>query len=92
MVERRLPRALVDFDGAGSSPVQLMNFHQTKGREADAVILVYQNTDWFGKERAPFPKTSRVLFVALTRARERVVIVLPTPHPLVAPLANVGLG
>jgi DNA helicase-2/ATP-dependent DNA helicase PcrA len=90
MVERRLPRALVDFDGALSSPVQLMNFHQTKGREADAVLLVYQNTDWFGKEGPPFPKTSRVLFVALTRARERVVIVLPTqPHPLVAPFASI---
>lgn len=86
LIERRLPRALLDFDSVGRSPVQLMNFHQTKGREADVVCLVYRENDWFGREREPFTRVSRVLFVALTRARQRAVVILPPrPHPLVAP-------
>jgi DNA helicase-2/ATP-dependent DNA helicase PcrA len=88
LVEKRRPRALVEMDMVHRSPVQLMNFYQTKGREADAVVLVYGSTDWFGKEGEPFTKASRVLFVSLTRARERVVVILPpAPHRLVAPFA-----
>lgn len=77
-----------DVPGLGST--QLMNFHQTKGREADAVILVYREGGWVTKGSAsePFVSESRVLYVALTRARKRVVLLVPpTPHPFVAPLA-----
>jgi ATP-dependent DNA helicase UvrD/PcrA len=73
-----------------TSPVQLMNFHQTKGREADAVVLVYREGGWVTQRRStePFQAESRVLYVALTRAREAVtVLVPPHPHPFVAPLA-----
>lgn len=72
------------------SPVQLMNFHQTKGREADAVVLVYREGGWVTRRESaePFVAESRVLYVALTRAREAVtVFVPPDPHPFIAPLA-----
>jgi DNA helicase-2/ATP-dependent DNA helicase PcrA len=71
------------------SPVQLMNFHQTKGREADAVVLVYREGGYVSRQRAePFLSGSRVLCVALTRAREAVTVIgPPDPHPFVAPLA-----
>jgi DNA helicase-2/ATP-dependent DNA helicase PcrA len=88
-VERRRPRTLLDFDTVYPGPVQLMNFHQTKGREADAVLLVYRDGDWWGREREPFGRSSRVLLVSITRARERVVVILPPrPHALVAPFAR----
>lgn len=72
-------------------PIQLMNFHQTKGREADAVVLVYREGGWVARRQIgePFASESRVLYVALTRARQRVVILIPSdPHPFVAPLAE----
>lgn len=73
------------------SPVQLMNFHQTKGREADAVVLLYREGGWVASRQAaePFLADSRVLYVALTRAREAVtVLVPPDPYPFIAPLAR----
>jgi DNA helicase-2/ATP-dependent DNA helicase PcrA len=66
-----------------------MNLHQTKGREADAIIAVFRASDYFGKEQEPFASASRLLYVVLTRARRQVTLLLPTsPHPLVAPLAS----
>jgi DNA helicase-2/ATP-dependent DNA helicase PcrA len=73
----------------GTSKIQLMNFHQTKGREADAVIHVYRNDDYFGKESEPFPGNSRLLYVGLTRARLKNIILIPeSPHPLIAPFSK----
>ena len=71
-----------------------MNFHQTKGREADQVILLYRAGDYLADRRAtePFAESSRVLYVVLTRARERVVVLLPrNPHQLIAPFADFRL-
>jgi DNA helicase-2/ATP-dependent DNA helicase PcrA len=71
-----------------------MNFHQTKGREADAVVLVYRDGDYLADQNAtePFTTASRVLYVALTRARSAVMILLPPdPHPLVAPFADLEI-
>jgi DNA helicase-2/ATP-dependent DNA helicase PcrA len=63
-----------------------MNLHQTKGREADAVIIAFRDTDYHGTEAEPFPAASRLLYVALTRARQQVTLLLPRqPHALVAP-------
>ena len=78
------------FDlNVGMSRIQLMNFHQTKGREADAVIHVYKNDDYFGRESEPFPQNSRLLYVGLTRARRKNIIILPeSPHPLIAPFSE----
>jgi len=80
--------ALVDFDTVQQNPVQLMNFHQTKGREADAVLLVYRDGDYLAATRddEPFEEPSRVLFVSLSRARQTVIVILPpNPHRVVAP-------
>jgi DNA helicase-2/ATP-dependent DNA helicase PcrA len=82
--------ALITGDSPEIGSVQLMNFHQTKGREADAVILVYREGGFVAgwTEREPFEEKSRLLYVGLTRARERVTVLLPPePHELVAPLA-----
>ena len=91
--ERRRPVALVEFDATRLGPVQLMNFHQTKGREEDAVILVYRTRDYLAdrREDEPYEEASRVLFVSLTRARQRVTVILPRdPHPLVAPFVQLA--
>ncbi len=73
--------------------VQVMNLHQTKGREADATLLLLQPDEFHGKEREPFPKASRLLYVVMTRARERAHIVVPeTVHPLWQPLVDVCDG
>lgn len=69
--------------------VQVMNLHQTKGREADATIVVLRATDFFGKgERPPYMNTSRLLYVVFSRARHRVVLLLVGHgHPAqIAPL------
>ena len=82
--------ALVSDGGFGSGVTTLMNFHQTKGREADGVLLVYREGDYLADSRdaEPFTKPSRVLYVALTRARKHVTVILPPdPHRLVAPFA-----
>lgn len=90
-IELRRPGHLVDMLGVFHAPVQLMNFHQTKGREADAVILVFQDGEWYGHDAEPFTDSSRVLYVALTRARREISVILPdNPHALVAPLQAFG--
>jgi DNA helicase-2/ATP-dependent DNA helicase PcrA len=79
---------LIGDRSARPAAVQLMNFHQTKGREADAVILVYRNGDFLAGRGAtePFEDASRVLYVSLTRARHSVAVILPPgPHALVEP-------
>lgn len=73
--------------------VQLMNLHQTKGREADATIVVLRATDFFGnREQHPYVNTSRLLYVVFSRARQRVVLLLiGRGHPpQVAPLTRLA--
>ena len=85
-VERSRVEALIDLDYSERGKIRLMNYHQTKGREADVVIHIFHNGDYFGRETEPFEELSRLLNVALSRARERVIILLPpNPHPLVEP-------
>ena len=89
--ERDRAAVLVGDDFVDHHPVQIMNFHQTKGREADQVILLYRSGDYLADRRTaePFADASRVLYVALTRARQRVVVMLPSdPHPLIAPFGD----
>jgi len=83
--------ALISDPSARTGPTTLMNFHQTKGREADVVVLVYGENDYLAnsRDREPYAESSRVLYVALTRARRRVSVVLPPhPHPLIAGFAQ----
>lgn len=85
-IERNRVEALIDLDYSEHGRVRLMNYHQTKGREADMVIHVFHDNDYFGPESEPFEELSRLLNVALSRARERVIVLLPpNPHPLVEP-------
>jgi DNA helicase-2/ATP-dependent DNA helicase PcrA len=84
--------ALLTYETDGiNAPIQLMNLHQTKGREADATIVVLRENDYFGRETVPFPSGSRLLYVVLTRARNSTIVVLiGDPRPLVAPLAKLA--
>jgi DNA helicase II / ATP-dependent DNA helicase PcrA len=78
---------LLDKDEASTHAVQVMNLHQTKGRETDATILLCREDDWMGYETEPYEKGSRLLYVVLTRASEQAVVLLPSrPHGLFAPL------
>lgn len=68
--------------------VQVMNLHQTKGREADAVVILCADDDFHGYETEPFVDGSRLLYVILTRARKEVSLIFEhDPHALVAPIA-----
>jgi hypothetical protein len=84
--------SFTDVDAGDQAPIQVMNLHQTKGREADAIIAVFRTTDYYGHESEPFERASRLLYVVLTRARQRVTLLLPSsPHELVAPLTELQL-
>ncbi|MEH0824546.1 MULTISPECIES: UvrD-helicase domain-containing protein [unclassified Micromonospora] len=77
-----------------TAPVQLMGLYQTKGREADATVVVLRSSDFYGYERdEPFETGSRLLYVVLTRARHKTVVLLfgDDPKPLVAPLTKLAV-
>jgi len=79
-----------ELDETHGVPVQLMNFHQTKGREADGVVLVFRRGDIYAgwkEDHEPYARPSRLLYVAISRARFKVTVILPpTPHALISPL------
>lgn len=80
-------------NGEPVAPVQLMGLYQTKGREADATVVVLRSNDFYGPERyEPFETGSRLLYVVLTRARHKTIVLLfgDDPQPLVAPLAKLA--
>jgi DNA helicase-2/ATP-dependent DNA helicase PcrA len=69
-------------------PIQVMNLHQTKGREADTTILLLGPNEFYGYESEPYPDGSCLLYVVMTRARHQAHLVVPAnPHPLWQPLA-----
>lgn len=80
---------LTHNDVDDSADVQLMGLYQSKGREADATIVVLRGNDYFGKESEPMPVGSKLLYVVLTRARTKtIVLTLGSPLPaLIYPLA-----
>lgn len=70
MTERREPQGYV-----------LMNMHKSKGKEFDGVLIVegnHRSVFFTDREEAPHLATRRLLRVAITRARRKVVIVRPT--------------
>jgi superfamily I DNA/RNA helicase len=73
--------------------VQLMNMHQTKGRELDGVILVFEEDEFHARrpETQPFRKQARLRYVFVSRARRRISVILP-PHPdrVIAPFERIG--
>lgn len=69
--------------------VQVMNLHQTKGREADTTILLLNPDEWHGREQEPYPSGSRLLYVVMTRARHTAHLVTPdVAHGLWQPLVD----
>ncbi|MDX2375623.1 ATP-dependent helicase [Microbacterium sp. LRZ72] len=58
----------------------LMNMHKSKGKEFDGVVIVeghHRSMFFTDREEAPHLATRRLLRVAITRARHKVVIVRP---------------
>lgn len=89
--ERLRTEAAISADSTSGSSVQLMNLFQSKGREVDAVILLYREGGFVTSHTAsePFRSSSRPLYVALTRARTQAIVLLPpAPHDLIAPFAQ----
>jgi DNA helicase II / ATP-dependent DNA helicase PcrA len=92
-LDRARHRALLGDAGLRPHPVEVMNLHQTKGREADATILLLQPGEYHGNERSPYPKLSRLLYVVLTRARDRAYLAVPDDvHLLWRPLVEACEG
>ena len=71
-----------------------MGLYQSKGREADATIVVLRGNDYFGQEAEPMPNGSKLLYVVLTRARRKtVVLTLGSTLPsLIYPIALLAEG
>ncbi|MEU6236070.1 UvrD-helicase domain-containing protein [Kitasatospora sp. NPDC047058] len=79
--------ALVGTVTGRRAPIQVMNLHQTKGREADTTILLLGSDEYHGPEHEPFPTGSKLLYVVMTRARKTAHLVVPDlVHPLWRPL------
>lgn len=89
-LERQRLSLLTYNDAIEPAPVQLMGLYQTKGREVDGAIVLLRASDYYGKENEPMPNGSKLLYVLLTRARTRtVVLTVGSPlSPLVAPLTR----
>lgn len=79
---------LMNDEAKASAPVELMGLYQTKGREVDAAVVVLRHSDWFGREAEPMPDGSKLLYVLMTRARKKTIILAlgRTLPSLVAPL------
>lgn len=75
VAQRRQGESNVDEIVGNRLPVRLMTTFQAKGREMDAIVLVHHPEDIIkANEHA---KIQRVHFVAISRARQTVSIVLP---------------
>jgi DNA helicase-2/ATP-dependent DNA helicase PcrA len=58
-----------------TAAVSVMNMHQLKGREYDAVVLVEDQYNTFmAQDKTPHAETRRLLQVSITRARHYVII------------------
>lgn len=92
-VEAELLRLRNDSLVGGLNPrqhsIQVMNLHQTKGREADTTILLLGPNEFYGYEQEPYLSGSRLLYVVMTRARQQAHLVVPSAaHPLWRPLVK----
>jgi len=76
-------------DSGDPADVQIMGLYQSKGREAGATIVVLRGNDYYGSEPEPMPVGSKLLYVVLTRARTKtIVLTLGSELPsLIYPLA-----
>ncbi|GGL42403.1 hypothetical protein GCM10012283_26280 [Phycicoccus endophyticus] len=85
---------LTEYASEPEGAIQLMNLHQTKGREADATVVVLRGNDFFGFEKTePYQDGSRLLYVVFSRARKRVIVLtFGSGHSgLVAPFVRLAI-
>jgi superfamily I DNA/RNA helicase len=89
VAHRRQGDSNVDEIVGGRLPVRLMTTFQAKGREMDAIILVHHSDDIIKDNE--HSKIQRVHFVAVSRARQTVSIVLPpNPHWFMGAYRSLG--
>jgi hypothetical protein len=89
VAQRRKTDGYIDDFGTPRLPVRLMTTHQAKGREMDAVVLVHHNDDYIRADE--LDKLKRVHFVAVSRARKTVSIILPSrPNAMLRAYATLG--
>lgn len=87
LVDELASNHVLGMQNGGVARLQVMTMAQTKGREFDETIVWFTGDDYFGTEQEWQTDTPRLLYVTMTRARERTTILLPpNPHPVVAPL------
>ena len=80
LVRRALDQAQLMAGRTDHHGIVLMNMHKSKAKEFDGVMLV--EGTWSGKffderEKPPYHASRRLLRVAITRARQKVVIIRP---------------
>ena len=70
----------VDFD---SDKIKLMTVHASKGLEAEVVIVAGVDKGVFPSSRSPIEEERRLFYVAITRAKNRLVICYSRMEPSV---------
>lgn len=89
IVRRTLDQGKLVSEQRDPQGVVLMNMHKSKGKEFDGVVIVeghHRSVFFTDREGAPHLQTRRLLRVAITRARHKVLIVRPHGNPpLVGP-------
>ncbi|MFN3006618.1 UvrD-helicase domain-containing protein [Mycolicibacterium wolinskyi] len=89
LVRRTLDQGRITSELREPQGCILMNVHKSKGKEFDGVIIVeghYRSTFYDRREDPPHMSGRRLLRVAVTRARHKVVIVRPNSTlPLINP-------
>jgi superfamily I DNA/RNA helicase len=84
---------LVSEEREDEDLVQVMTLNQTKGRESDATIVWCRGDDYFGSVSDWSVNGRRLLYVALTRARNEISVLLaPDAHALWSPLAALAVA
>ncbi|GAA1467120.1 UvrD-helicase domain-containing protein [Microbacterium thalassium] len=84
LVRRTLDQQKLATEQRDPQGFVLMNMHKSKGKEFDGVVIVegYRRAEFFTeREGAPHVQTRRLLRVAITRARHKVVFVRPSGMP-----------
>lgn len=84
-VEASRNRYLLDSQLGTISPITLLTYNQSKGREFDIVVHVHKSDDYWGG-RSAREESLRLLGVAISRTRQKLVVVTPpTPNDIVRP-------
>lgn len=85
IVQRALDQRVLASSRIDPQGILLMTIHKSKGKEFDAVVLVEGafNGQFFNaqKEMPPYEASRRLLRVAITRARHKVLIIRPHNAP-----------